>query len=68
MWEFKGRCGKVLWNIVRVKFEELEELGVVREVFFEDNRGRIYIFLCDVVRKWLELIGMLIRFEYVNDY
>lgn len=68
MWEFKGRCGKVLWNIVRVKFEELEELGVVREVFFEDNRGRIYIFFCDVVRKWLELIGMLIRFEYVNDY
>lgn len=66
--ELKGRRGKASRNTVRAKLEELKELGVVREVPVEGNRGKVYALSRDVVRKWLELIGMPIRFEHANDY
>ncbi|ASJ07570.1 winged helix-turn-helix domain-containing protein [Thermococcus pacificus] len=64
--ELKGRRGKASRNTVRAKLEELERLGVVREVPAE--RGKVYALSRDVVRKWLELIGMPIRFDQTNDY
>ncbi|AMQ18184.1 hypothetical protein [Thermococcus peptonophilus] len=66
--ELKGRRGKASRNTVRAKLEELKKLGVVREVPSEDNRGKTYALSRGVVRKWLELIGMPIRFEHANDY
>jgi DNA-binding transcriptional ArsR family regulator len=66
--ELKGRRGKASRNTVRAKLEELKKLGVVREVSTGGNRGKVYALSRDVVRKWLELIGMPIRFEHANDY
>ena len=66
--ELKGRRGKASRNTVRAKLEELKKLGVIREVPSEGNRGKVYALSRDVVRKWLELIGMPIRFEQTNDY
>ncbi|NJE04954.1 ArsR family transcriptional regulator [Thermococcus sp. M36] len=66
--ELKGRRGKASRNTVRAKLEGLVELGVVREVPVEGSRGRVYTLSRDVVRKWLELIGMPIRFEQTKDY
>ncbi len=64
--ELKGRRGKASRNTVRAKLEELERLGVVREIPTE--RGRVYTLSRDVVKRWLKLIGMPIRFEQTNDY
>ncbi len=64
--ELKGRRGKASRNTVRAKLEELEGLGVVREVPTE--RGRVYTLSREVIKRWLELIGMPIRFEQTNDY
>ncbi|MBP1912579.1 helix-turn-helix transcriptional regulator [Thermococcus stetteri] len=66
--ELKGRRGKASRNTVRVKLEELKELGVVREVPSGGSKGKVYALSRDVVRKWLELIGMPIKFEHANDY
>ena len=65
--ELKGRRGKASRNTVRAKLEELEELGVVREIPTED-RGKTYALSRDVVKKWLDLIGMPIKFEQAKDY
>lgn len=65
--ELKGRRGKASRNTVRAKLEELKELGVVREIPSED-RGKTYALSRDVVKKWLDLIGMPIRFEQAKDY
>ncbi len=64
--ELKGRRGKASRNTVRVKLEELEGLGVVREIPTE--RGRVYTLSREVIKRWLELIGMPIKFEQTNDY
>ncbi|WP_297496900.1 ArsR family transcriptional regulator [Thermococcus sp.] len=64
--ELKGRRGKASRNTVRAKLEELERLGVVREVPTE--RGRVYTLSRDVVKRWLKLIGMPIKFEQIKDY
>ncbi len=64
--ELRGRRGKASRNTVRAKLEELEKLGVVREV--PSERGKVYALSRDVVKRWLELIGMPIRFEQTNDY
>ncbi|WP_297517866.1 BlaI/MecI/CopY family transcriptional regulator [Thermococcus sp.] len=64
--ELKGRRGKASRNTVRAKLEELERLGVVREIPAE--RGKVYTLSRDVVKRWLKLIGMPIRFEQTNDY
>ncbi|NJF25022.1 ArsR family transcriptional regulator [Thermococcus sp. Bubb.Bath] len=65
--ELKGRRGKASRNTVRAKLEELEELGVVREIPAEGSRGKVYALSRDVIKKWLDLIGMPIRFEQTND-
>lgn len=65
--ELKGRRGKASRNTVRAKLEELKELGVVREIP-SDDRGKVYALSRDVVKKWLDLIGMPIRFEQAKDY
>ncbi|WP_297523736.1 ArsR family transcriptional regulator [Thermococcus sp.] len=64
--ELKGRRGKASRNTVRAKLGELERLGVVRKLPAE--RGKVYALSKDVVKRWLELIGMPIRFEQTNDY
>ncbi|MDV3103379.1 BlaI/MecI/CopY family transcriptional regulator [Thermococcus waiotapuensis] len=64
--ELKGRRGKASRNTVRAKLDELERLGVVRKL--QAERGRVYALSRDVVKRWLELIGMPIRFEQANDY
>jgi len=64
--ELRGRRGKGSRNTVRAKLEELERLGIVREV--PAKRGKTYTLSRDVVKRWLELIGMPIRFEQTNDY
>ncbi|WP_297487649.1 helix-turn-helix domain-containing protein [Thermococcus sp.] len=64
--ELKGRRGKASRNTVRAKLGELERLGVVRKLPTE--RGKVYALSKDVVKRWLELIGMPIRFEQTNDY
>ena len=66
--ELKGRRGKASRNTVRAKLEELKKLGVVREVSSESSKGKVYTLSRDVVRKWLELIGMPIRLDQTNDY
>ncbi|ASJ02468.1 ArsR family transcriptional regulator [Thermococcus profundus] len=66
--ELKGRRGKASRNTVRAKLEELKKLGVVKEVSSESSKGRVYVLSRDVVKRWLELIGMPIRFEQTNDY
>jgi len=66
--ELKGKRGKASRNTVRAKLEELEKLGVVREVSVDGGRGKVYSLSRDVVRRWLDLIGMPIRFERANDY
>ncbi len=65
--ELKGRRGKASRNTVRAKLEELKKLGVVREIP-SDERGKVYALSRDVVKKWLDLIGMPIRFEQAKDY
>ncbi|WP_461862850.1 ArsR family transcriptional regulator [Thermococcus sp.] len=65
--ELKGRRGKASRNTVRAKLGELEKLGIVREVPL-DERGKVYTLSRDVIKRWLELIGMPIRFEQTNDY
>ncbi|AJC70890.1 ArsR family transcriptional regulator [Thermococcus guaymasensis DSM 11113] len=65
--ELKGRRGKASRNTVRAKLEELKGLGVVREIP-SDDRGKVYALSRDVVKKWLDLIGMPIRFEQAKDY
>ena len=65
--ELKGRRGKASRNTVRAKLEELKELGVVREISTGD-RGKTYALSRDVVKRWLDLIGMPIRFEQAKDY
>ncbi|ASJ00421.1 helix-turn-helix domain-containing protein [Thermococcus gorgonarius] len=64
--ELKGRRGKASRNTVRAKLEELERLGVVKKLPAE--RGKVYALSRDVVKRWLELIGMPIRFEQTNEY
>lgn len=64
--ELKGRRGRASRNTVRAKLEELKRLGVVRVV--PSERGKTYALSRDVVRRWLELIGMPIRFEQTKDY
>ena len=64
--ELRGRRGKASRNTVRIKLEELERLGVVRKLPAE--RGRVYTLSREVVKRWLELIGMPIRFEQTNGY
>ena len=64
--ELRGRRGKASRNTVRAKLEELEKLGVVREV--PSERGKVYALSREVIKRWLELIGMPIRFEQTNDY
>jgi len=66
--ELKGRRGRASRNTVRAKLEELEKLGIVREVPVEGGRGKVYSLSRDVVKRWLELIGMPIRFEQTKDY
>ncbi len=65
--ELRGRRGKASRNTVRAKLGELEKLGIVREVPL-DERGRVYTLSREVIKRWLELIGMPIRFEQTNDY
>lgn len=50
--ELKGRRGKASRNTVRVKLEELESLGVVREVPAEGGRGKVYALSHDVIKRW----------------
>jgi len=64
--ELKGRRGKASRNTVRAKLGELERLGVVRKLPAE--KGKVYTLSRGVVKRWLELIGMPIRFEQTNDY
>ncbi|WP_258083915.1 winged helix-turn-helix domain-containing protein [Thermococcus thermotolerans] len=64
--ELKGRRGKASRNTVRAKLAELKNLGIVVEV--PGERGRVYALSREVVKKWLEMIGMPIRFDQTNDY
>ncbi|AFL95745.1 hypothetical protein CL1_1546 [Thermococcus cleftensis] len=64
--ELKGRRGKASRNTVRAKLRELVELGIVVEV--PGERGKAYALSKRVVKRWLELIGMPIRFDQTNDY
>ncbi|WP_456366746.1 ArsR family transcriptional regulator [Thermococcus sp.] len=64
--ELRGRRGKASRNTVRAKLGELERLGVVRKL--PSEKGKVYTLSRDVVRRWLELIGMPIRLEQTNDY
>ncbi|AEH23895.1 helix-turn-helix domain-containing protein [Pyrococcus yayanosii] len=64
--ELKGRRGKASRNTVRAKLTELKELGIVVEV--PGERGKTYTLSREVVRKWLEMIGMPIRLDQLNDY
>jgi DNA-binding transcriptional ArsR family regulator len=64
--ELKGRRGKASRNTVRAKLAELREMGIVVEVPAE--RGKVYALSREVVKKWLEMIGMPIRFDQTNDY
>ncbi len=64
--ELKGRRGKASRNTVRAKLKELMELGIVVEV--PGERGKVYALSREVVKKWLEMIGMPIRFDQTKDY
>ncbi|NJE10821.1 ArsR family transcriptional regulator [Thermococcus sp. MAR1] len=64
--ELKGRRGKASRNTVRAKLKELIDLGIVVEV--PGERGKVYALSREVVKKWLEMIGMPIRFDQTNDY
>ncbi|NJE29636.1 ArsR family transcriptional regulator [Thermococcus sp. 18S1] len=64
--ELKGRRGKASRNTVRAKLAELKNLGIVVEV--PGERGKVYALSREVVKKWLEMIGMPIRFDQTNDY
>ncbi|ACJ16643.1 hypothetical protein TON_1155 [Thermococcus onnurineus NA1] len=64
--ELKGRRGKASRNTVRAKLRELVELGIVVEV--PGERGKTYALSKRVVKRWLELIGMPIRLDQLNDY
>ncbi|QDA31804.1 winged helix-turn-helix transcriptional regulator [Thermococcus indicus] len=64
--ELKGRRGKASRNTVRAKLRELVELGIVIEV--PGERGKVYALSREVVKKWLEMIGMPIRLDHTNDY
>ncbi|NJE47478.1 ArsR family transcriptional regulator [Thermococcus sp. GR7] len=64
--ELKGRRGKASRNTVRAKLRELVELGIVVEV--PGERGKTYVLSKRVVKRWLELIGMPIRLDQLNDY
>lgn len=64
--ELKGRRGKASRNTVRAKLTELKELGIVVEV--PGERGKTCSLSREVVRKWLEMIGMPIRLDQLNDY
>ncbi|MDK2870127.1 MAG: hypothetical protein PWP39_1362 [Pyrococcus sp.] len=57
--ELKGRRGKASRNTVRKKLKELEKLGVVKEV--PGERGSVYTLSREVVKKWLDLIGIPIN-------
>ncbi|ASJ13606.1 winged helix-turn-helix domain-containing protein [Thermococcus radiotolerans] len=64
--ELKGRRGKASRNTVRAKLAELKEMGIVVEAHGE--RGKVYALSPEVVKKWLEMIGMPIRLDQTNDY
>ncbi|NJE60294.1 ArsR family transcriptional regulator [Thermococcus sp. 21S7] len=64
--ELKGRRGKASRNTVRAKLVELKNLGIVVEV--PGERGKLYALSREVVKKWLEMIGMPIRLDHTNDY
>ncbi len=64
--ELKGRRGKASRNTVRAKMKELMELGIVVEV--PGERGKAYALSKRVVKKWLEIIGISIRFDQTKDY
>ncbi|WP_457742620.1 ArsR family transcriptional regulator [Thermococcus sp.] len=64
--ELKGRRGKASRNTVRAKLKELMELGIVVEV--PGERGKAYALSKRVVKKWLEIIGISIRFDQTKDY
>lgn len=57
--ELKGRRGKASRNTVRKKLNELEKLGVVKEV--PGERGSVYTLSREVVKRWLDLIGIPIN-------
>ena len=64
--ELKGRRGKASRNTVRAKLKELMELRIVVEV--PGDRGKVYSLSREVVKKWLEMIGMPIKLDRTNDY
>ncbi|WP_297090278.1 ArsR family transcriptional regulator [Thermococcus sp.] len=64
--ELKGRRGKASRNTVRAKLAELREMGIVVEA--PGERGKVYALSKQVVKKWLEMIGMPIRLDQTNDY
>ncbi|CAB50148.1 helix-turn-helix domain-containing protein [Pyrococcus abyssi] len=64
--ELKGRRGKASRNTVRAKLNELKNLGVVVEV--PGERGKVYTLSKDVVKRWLDLIGIPIKLEHIKDY
>ncbi|ASJ09672.1 ArsR family transcriptional regulator [Thermococcus siculi] len=64
--ELKGRRGKASRNTVRAKLTELRELGIVVEI--PGDRGKFYALSKQVVKKWLEMIGMPIRLDQTKDY
>lgn len=61
--ELKARRGKGSRNTVREKLEILRDLGIVSE----DNseKGKCYTLKKEVLNKWLELIGIPIKFEHI---
>ncbi|ASA77946.1 winged helix-turn-helix domain-containing protein [Thermococcus sp. 5-4] len=64
--ELKGRRGKASRNTVRAKLAELKEMGIVVEA--PGERGKVYALSREVVKKWLEMIGMPIKLDQTNDY
>jgi len=59
--ELKAKRGKASRNTVREKIKHLVEIGVVDEV--NSEKGKTYTLRKEVINKWLELIGIPIKFD-----
>ncbi|BAA29956.1 hypothetical protein [Pyrococcus horikoshii] len=64
--ELKGRRGKASRNTVRAKLNELVKLGVVVEV--PGERGKVYSLSRDVIKRWLDIIGIPINLDQIKEY
>ena len=64
--ELKGRRGRASRNTVRSKIKLLKDLGVVVEV--PGEKGKMYALSRNVIKRWLEMIGIPITFDHDNEY